>query len=51
MPWLFDSDPGIYLLIVALLCWVSALLSLVSMVEYIWVNRDILRQLVARRPL
>jgi len=51
LSWLFDTDPGLYLPIIGLLTWVSALVSVASMTEYIWVNRAILGQLIERRKI
>lgn len=31
-------------------CWACAVVSVLSMLEYLWTNRDILRQLTQRRP-
>lgn len=49
--WLFAEDPGFYLPIVGLLTWLCAAASVISMAEYIWVNRPVLRQLIARKPM
>lgn len=48
--WVSTSDPGLYRPIVGLLTWACAAVSALSMTEYIWVNRSILRQLLERHP-
>jgi hypothetical protein len=42
--------PWMYLYAIAM-AWLCAILSIASMAEYIYVNRGILAQLTARRPM
>ena len=47
--WFEQASWQIY--VIAGLTWLSAIFSVGSMAEYLWVNRDILKQLAQRKPI
>ena len=51
MPCLLFEMSAWHLWVVAIMTWLCALLSLYSIIEYIVVNKAVLAQLVARRPM